>query len=135
MNTVVPAAASLLAVFALTGCTGGRTVFAYSIATGGDVQRGKAVITRYGCGSCHTIPGIENAAGMVGPPLILFGRRTYIAGEVANSPENLVHWLLDPKSIEAGTAMPALGLSDQEARDAAAFLYTLRSRGWSGGGE
>jgi cytochrome c len=119
----------------LTGCTGGRTVFAYSIGTGGDPVRGKDLIVHYGCGSCHSIPGIRQARGLVGPPLILFGRRTFIAGEVPNTPDHLVRWLLDPKSIEAGTAMPKLGLSEQDARHIAAYLYTLRSMSWNGGWE
>jgi cytochrome c len=119
----------------LTACTGGRTVFAYSIGTGGDAARGKDLIVHYDCGSCHSIPGIRGARGLVGPPLILFGRRTFIAGEVPNTPDHLVRWLLDPKSIEAGTAMPNLGLSEQDARHIAAYLYTLRSRDWNGGSE
>jgi cytochrome c1 len=65
----------------------------------------------------------------------LFGRRTFIAGEVPNTPDQLVRWLLDPKAIEAGTAMPNLGLSKQDARHIAAYLYTLRSMSWNGGSE
>lgn len=117
---------SFLTVLAMTACTGGKTTPAYTVETGGDAQRGAAVISQYRCGACHYIPGIHDARGMVGPPLIYFGQRTFIAGEVPNSPENLVRWIRSPKSIEPGTAMPALGLSDQEARDAAAYLYTLR---------
>ena len=29
--------------------------------TGGDVERGNASIRKYGCGSCHTIPGVGGA--------------------------------------------------------------------------
>jgi cytochrome c len=79
-----------------------------------------------GCGSCHVIPGIHNAKGLVGPPLMFFSRRTMIAGELPNSPENLVRWLKDPPSVEPGTAMPDLGLTDKQAQDVAAYLYTLR---------
>jgi cytochrome c1 len=50
-----------------------------------------------------------------------------IAGELPNSPENLVRWIKSPQSVEPGTAMPTLGLTDQQARDAAAYLYTLQS--------
>jgi cytochrome c len=49
-----------------------------------------------------------------------------IAGELPNSPDNLVRWIKDPKAVEPGTAMPDLGLTDDEARDVAAYLYTLR---------
>lgn len=116
-------------------CTGGRTVFAYSPETGGNIKRGKNLIVHYDCGSCHSIPGISEARGLVGPPLILMGRRTYIAGEVPNTPENLIRWLMDPKSIEPTTAMPKLGLSEDQARDVSAYLYTLRSMNWSEGGQ
>jgi len=118
-----------------TACIGGRTVFAYSAATGGNAQRGKNLIMHYDCGSCHSIPGIREARGVVGPPMILMGRQTYIAGQAPNTPENLVKWIQDPKSIEPGTAMPKLGITEAEARDIAAYIYTLRSRDWNGGGE
>lgn len=107
-------------------CTGGKITGPYTVETGGDAHRGAALINQYRCGACHYIPGIHDARGMVGPPLMFFGQRTFIAGEVPNSPENLVRWIRSPKSIEPGTAMPDLGLSEQEARDVAAYLYTLR---------
>lgn len=92
----------------------------------GDVERGAALIRGAGCGSCHTIPGIRAADGVVGPPLFFFSRRTYIAGQLPNTPENLVRWIRDPQAIEPGTAMPSVGLDEQQARDVAAYLYTLR---------
>jgi cytochrome c len=92
----------------------------------GNPQRGKVLIRDYGCGSCHTIPGIYTARGLVGPPLMFFSRRTMIAGELPNSPDNLVRWLRNPKAVEPGTAMPDLGLSNDQAQDIAAYLYTLR---------
>lgn len=49
-----------------------------------------------------------------------------IAGELPNTPDNLVRWIKDPKLVEPGTAMPDLGLSDEQARDVAAYLYTLQ---------
>jgi len=130
MCLAIAIAAGLLPTAA---CTGGRSVFAYSAETGGNVKRGKDLIVHYDCGSCHSIPGIREARGLVGPPLILMGRRTYIAGEVPNTPDNLVKWLMDPKSIESGTAMPKLGLSEDQARDISAYLYTLQSRSWNKG--
>ncbi len=118
---------SLLALLcALPACVGGKQARGYDIRTGGDAHRGIQVIGQYGCGSCHYIPGIQDARGLVGPPLVWFGRRTFIAGEVPNTPENLVRWIRNPQSIESGTAMPALGLTEQQARDVAAYLYTLR---------
>ncbi len=116
----------LLTAVSLAGCQGDNTAQAYNVSTGGNAHEGVKVIEAYGCGSCHTIPGIHAADGMVGPPLYFMSRRTMIAGELPNTPDNLVKWLKSPQSIEAGTAMPTLGLSDQEAKDAAAYLYTLK---------
>ena len=79
-----------------------------------------------GCGACHTIPGVPGAAGLVGPPLTAFGRRGYIAGRVSNNRSNLVRWLIDPRTVDPMTVMPRVGLSDQQARQAAAYLYTLK---------
>ena len=123
-------AALLLAlVAAVTSCRGNNPTYAVGYTprvSGGDAHRGEAVIEQYGCGSCHTIPGVHGADGLVGPPLLWWSRRTYIAGELPNTPENLVRWVRSPQSVEPHTAMPALGLSDQQARDVAAYLYTLR---------
>jgi cytochrome c len=97
-----------------------------AVAIGGNPARGIAIIEQSSCGSCHTIPGVRGAHGMAAAPLTWFSRRTFIAGEVPNTPENLVRWIESPQSIEARTAMPAVGLTDQQARDVAAYLYTVR---------
>jgi cytochrome c1 len=94
--------------------------------TVGSPLRGAEAIERFGCGSCHVIPGIDDAEGHVGPPLTDFGDRKFIAGAVANNEDNLVRWLLDPESIEPGTVMPDVGLSEKQAHDVAAYLYSLR---------
>ena len=118
----------MAAILLTTACRGNNPEYgvAYTSPTGGDAGRGEALIVSHGCGSCHTIPGIRGAHGMVGPPLLWFSRRTYIAGEVPNTPDNLVRWVQSPRSIEPTTAMPVLGLTTQQARDVAAYLYTLR---------
>jgi cytochrome c2 len=93
---------------------------------GGDPERGKLAITTYGCGACHVVPGVRGANGLVGPPLTQFARRAYIAGEAPNTTRALVEWISSPQSIEPGTAMPNLGVTEARARDIAAYLYTLR---------
>lgn len=98
----------------------------FSVA-GGVASRAPDAIAQYGCGSCHVIPGVSGANGRVGPPLTDFGDRAYIAGRARNEPEILVRWLLVPQSIDPETVMPPTGLSDSEARDIAAYLYTLTS--------
>lgn len=94
-------------------------------AYGGDPARGQAAIARYGCGSCHVIPGVGQAKGLVGPPLTQFGRRSYIAGEVPNTDANLQKWIRDPQSIESHTVMPNLHVTRIDARDISAYLLTL----------
>lgn len=89
-------------------------------------DRGARAIARYGCGSCHTIPGIRDADATVGPPLTRFAERGFIAGRLQNTPDNLVRWISDPQGVEPGTAMPDLRVTDEDARDIAAYLYTLR---------
>jgi cytochrome c1 len=96
------------------------------VVVAGDAERGKAQIVAYGCGTCHTIPGIREARGLVGPPLTRFARRAYIAGEVPNNLDFLIRWITVPQAIEPGTAMPNLGVTEGRARDIAAYLYTLR---------
>jgi cytochrome c len=96
-----------------------------AVVVGGDPERGKDALRRNGCVACHSIPGVPAADGLVGPPLDHFARRGYVGGVLLNTPENLVAWLLDPQKIDPITAMPATGISEPEARDAAAYLYTL----------
>ena len=106
----------------LTGCDRSSKLEARH-ATGGDARRGAAQIQSYGCGACHTIPGIETARSNVGPPLADFASRTYIAGSLPNSAEHLVHWIRHPRQVDPRTAMPEMGVSEAEARDIAAYLY------------
>lgn len=93
---------------------------------GGEPAVGASLIRSYGCGTCHTIPGIREANGKVGPPLTDFAYRSYVAGNLSNEPQNLIAWIMDPQAIEPGTAMPNLGVSAAEAGHIAAYLYTLR---------
>src|SRR5688572_7536557 len=94
------------------------------VVAGGDPVAGEEAIELYGCGSCHAIHGVEGADGRVGPPLIDFEERHFIAGELPNEPENLVLWIMNPQDIEPGTAMPELDISEEDARHIAAFLYS-----------
>lgn len=124
--TIGMAVSMVAARVLLNACNDGRAMPLYTPRTGGTSARGAQVIAMKNCGSCHTIPGIAAANGLVGPPLMFFSRRTMIAGELPNTPENLVRWIRSPQSVEAGTAMPNLGLTAQQASDVAAYLYTLR---------
>jgi cytochrome c len=96
-----------------------------SAMTRGDPDHGRALAKMKGCAGCHQIPGVNGANGSVGPSLASFSHRVYIGGVLSNTPDHLHQWLLDPPAIDPKTAMPNVGLTDQEARDVAAFLYTL----------
>jgi cytochrome c1 len=108
----------------LVACSGSHADSRVPVA--GDAKHGAELIQSTGCGSCHAVPGIRGAVGVVGPPLDFFSRRTYIAGRLPNTPANLARWILDPQTVSPGTAMPRLGLDEQQARDVAAYLYTLK---------
>lgn len=97
-----------------------------STAMSGNAKRGIALIQQNGCGTCHVIPGVEGADGLVGPPLTMMARRIYIAGVRRNTPDNMVAWLQNPQAVVPGNAMPNMGLSRQDAHDVASYLYTLR---------
>ena len=92
----------------------------------GDREAGRAVIAAVACGICHVIPGIRGANGIVGPSLAGFGQRQLIGGVAPNQPAVLARWVRDAPSIAPNTGMPELPLSETQARDVAAYLFTLR---------
>lgn len=117
----------LLTLAGLSGCDRGYPDREeILIVPGGDAARAPALMARHGCTGCHVIPGIQGPSAWVGPPLTAWSRRIYIAGTLPNSPDNLVAWLMDPPAFREHTAMPRVGLTEAEARDLAAYLYTLR---------
>ena len=115
----------LLWCLVLIGCDESRERTARAL-TGGEPQRGRQAVTKYGCDTCHTIPGVRTADATVGPPLMQIARRTYLAGRIENTPANMIRWIREPTSVDEKTAMPATGVTEQDGRDIAAFLYTLR---------
>jgi cytochrome c2 len=115
----------------LVACSGNNAAVEVTVE-GGDPYRGAQAIQRNGCHSCHRIPGIRGANSYVGPPLNGWSERQYIAGNLQNKPDNLISWIMNPQAIEPGTAMPNMNIEEQEARDIAAYLYTLRAEERSG---
>jgi len=91
-----------------------------------NVQRGEQLLTQYGCVSCHDIPDVKGAHGMVGPPLAKMALRQTIAGKFQNTPENMQKWLQNPQAMDPANAMPNLGVTPEDARDMTAFLSTLK---------
>jgi putative membrane protein len=117
---------ALAALVLLTSSCNRSLVTASNVVSGADPQKGKQYMAAYGCGSCHTIPGVSGATGTVGPPLTKIAVRTYLAGRITNTPENMVRWIHNPKSVDDQTAMPVTGITEQEAREVVRYLYTLK---------
>lgn len=90
---------------------------------GADPSRGPTLIALYGCGGCHSISGVSDATGEIGPHLTGLGNRLVIAGGLPNTPANLIAWIRDPQQFDPGTLMPDLHVSPAAARDIAAYLY------------
>jgi cytochrome c1 len=121
-------AGALFCAFAFAGvaCDQGQLKESARAATGGEPDRGQAAITRYGCATCHTIPGVKGADALVGPSLEHVASRSYVAGVLPNTPANVIRWIQDPPGVDHLTAMPNLGVTDSDARDIASYLYTLK---------
>ncbi|CAB3814946.1 hypothetical protein LMG26689_00110 [Achromobacter animicus] len=98
---------------------------AQTAARVGDARAGRDALQQYLCVTCHAIPGVPGAWNYVGPALDQMGERPFIAGVLPNTPANMERWLRNPPAVKPGTAMPDLGVSEQDARDIAAFLRTL----------
>ncbi|KQQ87604.1 cytochrome C [Massilia sp. Leaf139] len=94
--------------------------------SGGNPAQGQRLMAQYQCTACHAIPEVPGPAGNAGPSLEQFGRSSYIAGGIPNTPDNLTRWLDNPQALKPGSAMPDLGVSPDEARHMAAYLMTLR---------
>ncbi|HKR82540.1 MAG TPA: c-type cytochrome [Terriglobales bacterium] len=104
-----------------------RVRAAYITTGGGNARAGRDAIRKYGCYACHTIDGVPGAHGLVGPPLNGLGSRQFIAGELPNTPANLTRWVQHPRQVEPHTLMPEMGVTEDDSRDIAAYLYTLRA--------
>lgn len=93
---------------------------------GGNADEAPEAFHRYGCTSCHVIPGVRRARGYVGPPLTAWSQRRFIAGESPNRPEVLIQFIRNPQSIRPGSGMPNVGVDERDARNMAAYLYQLK---------
>ena len=116
--------AGVVLLMILIGC--GQQGDSVAGMTGGYPERGREAMRKYGCQSCHTIPGVTGARALVGPPLDGIAGRSFIGGVLVNSPANMMAWLRNPPAHAPRTAMPDLGVTEKDARDMTAYLYTLR---------
>jgi cytochrome c2 len=98
------------------------------LTDGGNARAGARAIRQYGCNACHTISGIPGARGLVGPPLDGIADRSYLAGELFNTPANMMRWIQHPHEVEPHTIMPEMNVSEDDSRDISAYLYTLHTK-------
>ncbi len=118
-----PVALFIVSSSLLTACAPGPDYVPR--VTDGDPSRGREALAQYECGVCHVIPGVADADGRVGPALDQYSRRPYLAGKFPNEADMLVRWIVDAPAMSPQTAMPAIAMSSQDARDIAAYLYEL----------
>lgn len=97
-------------------------------ARAANTETGRLAMQQYLCVTCHTIPGVQGATNHVGPSLAGIASRPFIAGSLSNNPANMQRWLRGPAKVKPGTAMPDVRVTEQDARDMAAFLSTLTDR-------
>jgi cytochrome c len=96
------------------------------VMPGAHPEQAPAAMRRYGCISCHTIPGVQGARAKVGPSLDKLRERQFIAGRFPNEPDMLIRWIQDPRGMKPNTAMPNMGVTDEDARNMAAYIYGLK---------
>ena len=112
---------AMFAAAALFACACNRTRATGARASGSQASA-PDLMFQYGCPACHVIPHVPGAVGKVGPSLASVSERSYLAGSLPNTPDNLEHWIMHPQHFQPGTAMPEMGVSEQDAHRIASFL-------------
>lgn len=93
-----------------------------------DIARGRQLVAAKGCTACHSFPDVRWPRGGLGPSLDGFGRQGLIAGRLPNQPGVLMQFVRNAPALVPGTAMPAVTMTDSEARDVTAYLLQLQPR-------
>lgn len=90
-----------------------------------DPAEGLRIVERVGCAACHAVPGVRWPEGRTGGSLAGVGARPLIAGRLPNQPDTMAAFVRNAPGLVPDTGMPAMPLTADEARDVAAYLYTL----------
>jgi cytochrome c2 len=93
-----------------------------------DLRQGRRLVVDKGCVACHAFPDVAWPRGALGPALDNFAQQGLIAGQLPNQPGVLMQFVRNAPALVPGTAMPAIPMSDQEARDVTAYLLQLGAR-------
>ena len=91
-----------------------------------NTTKGRQLVASKGCVACHAFPDVAWPRGGLGPSLENFGRQGLIAGRLPNQAGVLMQFVRNAPALVPGTAMPAISMTDQEARDVTAYLLTLK---------
>ncbi len=89
-------------------------------------EKGRTIFIGKACVGCHTIQGIPEAQGKVGPELTHQASNSLIVDVLPNTEENLKKYLKDPTAVKPGALMPNQYLTDSEIEALVAFLRTLK---------
>ena len=108
------------------GCRPGETADMAPLQARTPDAQAALALQQYACIACHRIPGVVGPDTHVGPPLDGLGRREVLSSGMPMNAENLARWIVDPKAIDPGTAMPSMGVSEPHARLMAAYLLRRR---------
>ncbi len=118
----------LLLVFSLCGCAPQEKVSARAVEVSAPesaaADRGKALVVKYGCVTCHDMAGAGTQK--MGPSLAHIGSQPVIAKKLSNTAETLAKYLQDPQAADPDNTMPNLAIGPAESRDLAAYLMTLK---------
>ncbi len=96
-------------------------------ARGSLAERGQQAFAHGPCIACHTIAGVPQARGTVGPNLTHVGSRTMLAGAtLPNTAEWLRRWITHAPSLKPGSLMPAMPLPDDQVAALIAYIQSLQ---------
>ena len=96
-------------------------------ARGSPAEQGQQAFARGACVACHTIAGLPQARGTVGPNLTHVGSRTTLAGAMLpNTTEWLRRWIANAPSLKPGSLMPAMPLPEDQMTALVAYLQSLQ---------
>jgi cytochrome c oxidase subunit II len=93
---------------------------------------GEQLFIQRGCNGCHSISGLPQANGKIGPNLTHLYSRKVFAGAIFDLTDaNMRKWLRNPPAEKPmmpddGMGMPDLGLSEEDITNLMAYLKTLK---------
>ncbi len=93
-----------------------------------EAARGRELFRSLACAGCHTIRNFTAGRFPGAPDLTNVASKKSIVGGLLSPVDeaNLRRWIANPQAVKPGTAMPNLGLSEQQVTDLVNFLLILK---------